>query len=498
MHGEGTYNYANGAIYCGHWENNCKSGYGTHTYPNGDVYVGSWADNKKSGYGEYTYASGATFKGAWKGDEKCGSGVYEYAHGDTYDGEFVNSKMHGNGLYFYSDGAFYEGGWENNTKSGYGRYVYANGDEYVGMWANSLKEGQGRYAYASGEVKDGVWKHDLFAGPVDESALGPAALPVRNTRPVYGSPSPLPTTPGREVPTPPAAASAPPSSIFGIPVAPPPRPAVAAARRAAIFSGTDSEAAASACLHDPNLEFGSSPSRVNVSSSTVSKQTNNITEADLKTLVDRQCRLDQSGAGNPLSNAEHFNAGAALSSLKPRTLGQRANNQRLKVKARRTAATASKPPAGSGVTDPFSAVYGHPAPSTPPFMLPRPFANAQPPPPPTTAASTTIASVTTATATCTSKPAPVMPAKPTSPPNSKVAGIAINDTCSPLLSPVGTDDNTCIVCMNAPRNGAILHGGTIHVHCCFACANALRSSKKHCPMCRLKIEQVFRLEGEVS
>ncbi len=38
MHGKGTYNFADGRNYTGHWIDDKKTGHGVFTWPNGDRY----------------------------------------------------------------------------------------------------------------------------------------------------------------------------------------------------------------------------------------------------------------------------------------------------------------------------------------------------------------------------------------------------------------------------------------------------------------------------
>ena len=42
----GRFEYTNGNLYTGAWENDVKFGFGTLKWANGDVYTGEWAQNK--------------------------------------------------------------------------------------------------------------------------------------------------------------------------------------------------------------------------------------------------------------------------------------------------------------------------------------------------------------------------------------------------------------------------------------------------------------------
>ena len=50
----------------------------------------------------------------------------------------------------------------------------------------------------------------------------------------------------------------------------------------------------------------------------------------------------------------------------------------------------------------------------------------------------------------------------------------------------------CVVCVTRPRNASIIHGDTGHQVCCFECASRLKTEKKRCPVCRLKIKLVVK------
>ena len=64
---------------------------------------------------------------------------------------------------------------------------------------------------------------------------------------------------------------------------------------------------------------------------------------------------------------------------------------------------------------------------------------------------------------------------------------------------VGLDDegsdaerSTCVVCLEAPQDAGIVHGGSVHLCCCQACASVLHARGLPCPMCRTPIEMVLK------
>jgi hypothetical protein len=56
-----------------------------------------------------------------------------------------------------------------------------------------------------------------------------------------------------------------------------------------------------------------------------------------------------------------------------------------------------------------------------------------------------------------------------------------------------TFENACVVCMQAPKDGAVIHGNTCHLCCCYLCAVRLRRRGNVCPICRLKVERTVKV-----
>jgi len=53
----------------------------------------------------------------------------------------------------------------------------------------------------------------------------------------------------------------------------------------------------------------------------------------------------------------------------------------------------------------------------------------------------------------------------------------------------------CCICLEGPRNAALVHGESGHAVCCFPCASELKKKKKGCPICRQRISKVIKLFG---
>jgi len=56
--GEGTFTWANGAVYEGEWKDNKRNGHGIYKWSNGDVYEGEWKNNQPNGKGTLTLTNG--------------------------------------------------------------------------------------------------------------------------------------------------------------------------------------------------------------------------------------------------------------------------------------------------------------------------------------------------------------------------------------------------------------------------------------------------------
>ena len=84
---------ANGATYCGGWDDNKRSGYGTYTDANGEVYQGKFYLSQFHGDGTYTFTDGASYVGHYQGDKIQGRGVYKSASGATLEVDVKEDNM---------------------------------------------------------------------------------------------------------------------------------------------------------------------------------------------------------------------------------------------------------------------------------------------------------------------------------------------------------------------------------------------------------------------
>ncbi len=95
--GEGTYLYANGDKYTGHFKNQKRDGAGLFEYVNGDRFTGNFSSDQKQGHGEYRFKNGDIFSGEFKDSRREGSGSYKFADGPIFEGEFTNDGADGKG-----------------------------------------------------------------------------------------------------------------------------------------------------------------------------------------------------------------------------------------------------------------------------------------------------------------------------------------------------------------------------------------------------------------
>lgn len=57
------------------------------------------------------------------------------------------------------------------------------------------------------------------------------------------------------------------------------------------------------------------------------------------------------------------------------------------------------------------------------------------------------------------------------------------------------DENLCVICLDAPKQGSFIHSGgddTAHMCCCMECAKQIMSTTKKCPMCRAAVERIIK------
>ena len=53
----------------------------------------------RNGKGTYVFANGSTYTGHWTDNKINKTGRFDYAHGAYYRGQFLNNRKHGRGIY---------------------------------------------------------------------------------------------------------------------------------------------------------------------------------------------------------------------------------------------------------------------------------------------------------------------------------------------------------------------------------------------------------------
>lgn len=56
----------------------------------------------------------------------------------------------------------------------------------------------------------------------------------------------------------------------------------------------------------------------------------------------------------------------------------------------------------------------------------------------------------------------------------------------------GPSNNLCQICYNKPADGMFAHGKTAHKYGCYSCAKQTWKVVGHCPLCRRRIDKVYK------
>ena len=90
----------------------CQNGYGTFNYSDGPVYTGYFQDGLRHGYGKLVWPDGYTLEGFWNNGNMDGVGTISWADGTYFLGEFRKGKQDGYGIEVGTDGSYLPGIWE--------------------------------------------------------------------------------------------------------------------------------------------------------------------------------------------------------------------------------------------------------------------------------------------------------------------------------------------------------------------------------------------------
>ena len=158
--GQGTFRFADGALYSGAFRDGSFEGNGTLTYPDGSSYVGTFAKQLQHGQGQLVDAKGNRYEGSWQGGKRHGPGELRYIDGSRIVGTWQDDHLEGEATFAFANRDYYRGQMSHDLLEGMGTMQYANGDEYRGQWSNNVRHGEGTMRFANGTDITGTWQRD--------------------------------------------------------------------------------------------------------------------------------------------------------------------------------------------------------------------------------------------------------------------------------------------------------------------------------------------------
>jgi len=147
--GFGTFEYDNGVIYEGLWQDDMPNGRGTFRFNTGDVYQGEITNDQAQGFGIYSSSNGAIYVGYYDQDVWHGFGHQKWNNGDRFCGFRSHALKNGQGEFCWDDGDKYIGTYDKDMRVGRGFFVYQNGDLYQGMYKEDIQDGEGTLKYVA-------------------------------------------------------------------------------------------------------------------------------------------------------------------------------------------------------------------------------------------------------------------------------------------------------------------------------------------------------------
>lgn len=141
--GTGTLTCSDGRKYEGDWENRAGfsngAGNGTITWPSGDKFFGSWDgydDKLHPKRGTYIWADGRIYKGHFSFGRRDYQGTMTWPDGRKYEGGWKDDECNGLGTMTWPDGTKYSGGFEGDKFHGFGTVTRPDGSEFSGVYTN--------------------------------------------------------------------------------------------------------------------------------------------------------------------------------------------------------------------------------------------------------------------------------------------------------------------------------------------------------------------------
>ena len=88
--------------------------FGRQINPNKTVYEGAWKNGQYHGEGRFEYTDGASYVGSFENNNFNGKGTFIWSNGDKYVGEFKDDEKHGIGILYINNEPVKNGFWEND------------------------------------------------------------------------------------------------------------------------------------------------------------------------------------------------------------------------------------------------------------------------------------------------------------------------------------------------------------------------------------------------
>ena len=129
-HGKGKYQFSDGAVYEGNFENDQISGFGTLYFPNKCLgYIGMWKNGKFHGKGSLYNKNPGFLRNFDPQDfSKLGNGW------NKYEGEFEEGAREGRGMLYLMNGDIFEGDFRRDVVHGRGVIRTEEGGIFFGEW----------------------------------------------------------------------------------------------------------------------------------------------------------------------------------------------------------------------------------------------------------------------------------------------------------------------------------------------------------------------------
>ncbi|ETV92776.1 hypothetical protein, variant 1 [Aphanomyces invadans] len=167
--GHGQLVYGKGDKYVGNFDVP-RSRYSFHShdpYPK-SLLPAQFQDGVPHGQGTWQFADGATYEGMMVDGRICGQGRYVSSTGVVEEGEFLDGQLHGEGFREEPNGHVEEGMFVHGVLDGFGTQRTKHQDVYEGSFESGVKTGRGVLRLHERDATlRGFWADDLPSGRGD-------------------------------------------------------------------------------------------------------------------------------------------------------------------------------------------------------------------------------------------------------------------------------------------------------------------------------------------